>query len=148
MHRWTPFVRNFKGRHTGVNIEAQLSEMIGTFDFPEDIPIYAVNDNASNAKLAISLSTMLEYLCANHTLALAIKDTFRGSPDMQFAVDICKKLATFAHKSTVAEEMLKNKSNEMGVTYKKLIQSVETRWNSEYECMKSIIYLKNIIINL
>ena len=148
LHRWTPFVRNFHGRHTGANIEAELSEMVGTFEMPEEIPIYAVNDNAANAKLAISLSSMLEYLCNNHTLQLAIGDTFKAAPGMQSAVNICKKIATFVHKSTTAEEMLEAKCIEIGCNYKKLVQSVETRWNSEYDCIISVINLKNAIINL
>ena len=130
------------------NIEAELSEMVGGFKLPEEIPIYAVNDNAANAKLAITLSSMLEYLCNNHTLQLAIGDTFKAAPGMQSAVNICKKIATFAHKSTVGEDMLEAKCVEIGCKYKKLIQSVETRWNSEYDCIKSVSHLKNAIINL
>ena len=34
LHRWTPFVKNFHGRHTGANIEAELSEMVGSFKLP------------------------------------------------------------------------------------------------------------------
>ena len=111
LHRWTPFVRNFHGRHTGENIKAELTDMIGTFEMPEDIPIYAVNDIAANAKLAISLSSMLEYLCANHTLQLAIGDTFKDAKGMQSAVNICKKLATYVHKSTSGNELLEAKCN-------------------------------------
>ena len=119
LHRWTPFVKNFQGCHTGANIEAELSDMVGSFKMPEVIPIYAVNDNAANAKLAISLSSMLEYLCNNHTLQFAIGDTFKAAPGMQSAVNICKKMATFVHKSTVADQMLEAKCVEIGCKYKK-----------------------------
>ena len=148
LHRWTPFVRNFHDCHTGVNINAELSDMIGTFEMPEEIPIYAVNDNAANVKLAISMSSMNEYLCCNHTLQLAIGDTFKNVPGMQSAVDICKKVASYVHKSTLANEILENKCVEMNITYKKLIQSVATRWNSELDCMKSVLHLKEVLNKL
>lgn len=148
LHRWTPFVRNFHGRHTGENIKAELTDMIGTFEMPEGIPIYAVNDNAANAKLAISLSSMLEYLCTNHTLQLAIGDTFKAAAGMQSAVNICKKMATFVHKSTSGNELLESKCIEMKVKYRKLNQSVVTRWNSEFDCMKSVLHLKEVLIKL
>ena len=44
LHRWTPFVNNFTVKHTGMSPNAKLEDLIGTFDLPEEIPIWSVND--------------------------------------------------------------------------------------------------------
>ena len=72
LHRWTPYVRYFPDRHTGVNIKLTLDDMIGILDLARpgqshDIIKYVVNDNAANAVLAIQLSPNLsQVLCAIH----------------------------------------------------------------------------------
>ena len=74
--------------------------------------LFAVNDNAANAKLGVKLSGYLnQYLCVIHTLELATKDTSKNTPGMKELSKKTKKLGRFTHKSTVAtkEGMQKGK---------------------------------------
>ena len=49
-----------------------------------------------------------EYLCDNHTLQLAIRDTFDKVEGMQRLLKKCKDLAKMTHQSTsVANQQLK-----------------------------------------
>jgi hypothetical protein len=60
----------------------------------------------------------------------------------------CKDLASLTHQSTVAAELLESESKAQGINFRQLRQSVDTRWNSELDCMASILHLKTAIISL
>ena len=70
------FVRYFPEKHTGKNISVSLDNMIEALGLAiENIELFSVNDNASNMKLAIRMSSYLtEYNCDIHTLELVLKD--------------------------------------------------------------------------
>ena len=61
LHRWTPFVRHFPGRHTGERIALKLDNMIEELGLDDlEIKKWSVNDNASNQKKAIEDSNYLQ----------------------------------------------------------------------------------------
>ena len=100
LHRWTPYVAPFPARHTGKNIALGLDAMLEDLGFSgEQWELFAVNDNASNVKLAIRLSRHLkQYLCSIHTIELCVKGTFKKVPGMK---TVLKKL--LEHSPTLAQ---------------------------------------------
>ena len=87
-----------------------------------------------------------EYLCDNHTLQLVIKDTFDQVEGMKRLLKKCKDLAKMTHQSTsVANQQLKDKCKQMGIKFAKLKNPCETRWNSYYDCSRSVLRLKNVL---
>ena len=87
-----------------------------------------------------------EYLCDNHTLQLAIRDTFEQVEGMKRLLKKCKDLAKMTHQSTsVANQQLKDKCKQMGVGFAKLKNPCETRWNSYYDCGRSVLRLKSVL---
>ena len=58
----------------------------------------------------------------------------------------CKDLAKMTHQSTsVANQQLKDKCKELGVKFTKLLNPCETRWNSYFDCGRSILRLKVVL---
>ncbi|XP_065645717.1 E3 SUMO-protein ligase ZBED1-like [Hydra vulgaris] len=58
-------------------------------------------------KLAVKLSKRLDqYLCNNHILQCAVRDSFGMTAGMDDALQTCKDLASLTHQSTVAAECL------------------------------------------
>ena len=111
--------------------------------------MYCVNDQARNMKLAVKLSKRLnQYLCNNHILQCAVRDSFGMTAGMDDALQTCKDLASLTHQSTVAAEFLESESDAQGINFRQLRQSVDTRWNSELDCMASVLHLKSAIISL
>ena len=83
--------------------------------------LFAVNDNASNAKLGVALSAHLtQHLCDIHTLELVVKDAFNNTPGMKTLLKKTKKLAKYTHKSTVAARELKREAHHPNIRYRKL----------------------------
>ena len=150
LHRWTPYVRHFPDRHTADAIAVQLDEMIESLGLNDiDVDLYSINDNAANMKAAIRSSMyLLEYNCDIHTLQLGIVDTFKSVDGMKAVLDKSKQLATFTHKSPLAQGQLKKQANDDNLKFRKLKNPQETRWNSQHENMASVLHLKRSIIAL
>ncbi|XP_065662997.1 E3 SUMO-protein ligase ZBED1-like [Hydra vulgaris] len=78
LHHWTLHVQQFPGRYTGILIEEKLDSFLEELNLPADLPMYCVNDQARSMKLAVKLSKRLDqYLCKNHILQCAVRDSFR-----------------------------------------------------------------------
>ena len=150
LHRYTPYVRHFPGAHTGVCIALELDDMILELKLDSmDIVKYSVNDNASNQKKAIRESAyLIEYNCDLHTMQLLINDTFNEVEGMKNVLKSCKAIAKFTKQSTQAMEQLKKECKKRKIAFRKPKNSQETRWNSAYTCMESILHLKVILKDL
>ena len=144
LHRLTPFVKPFPEKHTGVNISLSLTDMIQQLSLNSgDIDLTCVNDNASNMKLGIKLTVGLDqYLCDNHTLELAVGDTFKNVDGMRNVLKKCRALAKFTHQSNVALQELKTEAAREGVPFRKLKNPPDTRWSGRYENLESVLHLK------
>ena len=147
LRRWTPYVKFFSDAHKAVHIKIALDEMIESLevDNPE-LKKYAVNDNAANAKAAIRLSSYLvQYLCDNHTLQLGVVDTFKSNiygAKTTEVLDKSKILSRLTHQSGPALRHLRAACSRLKVKFRKLKNPNETRWNSQHDCMKSTLRLK------
>ena len=147
LRRWTPFVKFFPEAHKAVQIKIALDEMIERLevDNPE-LKKYAVNDNAANAKAAIRLSNyLIQYLCDNHTLQLGVLDSFKSNiygAKTTEVLDKSKCLSKLTHQSGPALRHLRDACTRLNVKFRKLKNPNETRWNSQFACMKSTLRMK------
>ena len=154
MHRWTPYVRHFPEAHTGLAIKLSLDGMIEELGLDvTNILKVAINDNASNCKLAIKLSDYLvQYLCQIHTLQLGVGDTFKstyvGGANMDEVIKTGRSLANHLVKSGPDSLALKESCNEMKIKYTTVKNPNKTRWNSVHTMLKSIIKVKPALIKL
>ena len=168
LHRWTPYVKHFPDSHTGVAIKLKIEDMICALGLNEaNILKFVVNDNAANAVCAIKLSPDLnqvsfivlvwiifpfKVLCANHTLQLAINDTFEktavAGSEMTTVLKKTCTLANFVKRSGPATLSLKAACKEEGVPYTTLKNPNQTRWNSKYSNIASVLKLKIPLLKL
>ena len=115
-----------------------------------DIEKFCVTDNAANMVKAIRESRYLErYPCDIHTLNLCVDNTFDQTDGMNNVNKKCKALSKLTHQSTsVANEQLKTTCKRLGIKYKKLKNPNDTRWNSQYTNLESVLYLKTALQTL
>ena len=146
MLRFTPFVHPFHGHHTGLRISLELDDMLEELGFESTTDKVCVTDNAANMKVAIAESYHLrEYFCNIHSLQLAINDTFKNVDGMADALAKGRKIAKFCHQSVIAMDQLRKSALGLDVPFKTPKNPVATRWDSQYECMESILYLKDVL---
>ena len=122
-----------------MNLEAMVEELGLNSG---DIELVCVNDNASNMKLGIKLTPgMAQYICDNHSLELAVGDTFHNVEGMMNVLKKTKALSKFTHQSNVAFEELKKESSKEDVPFRKLKNPPDTRWSGRYDNLNSVLHL-------
>ncbi|XP_011880238.1 PREDICTED: zinc finger BED domain-containing protein 1-like [Vollenhovia emeryi] len=130
-------VSELNDRHTSENIKMWLLNILCEWNINIENVVVVVSDNAANIKKAITEAFGTEKHLPRfaHTLnlipAIIIKDDATVS-------EFCKKIkniVTYFKHSVVAADELRTQSNL------KLIQSVETRWNSTYDMLDRFIEL-------
>ena len=100
-------------------------------------------------KLGIRLSeNLIQYFCDIHTLQLGVEDTFREVTGMGNLLKNCKALATFTHQSPVAQAALEKAVKQENIPFRKLKNPGDTRWDSQYDTMVSVLHLKDVIKKL
>ena len=140
----------FPARHTGQNIALGLDAMLDDLGLNgDDWELFAVSDNAANAKLGIRMSKHLtQHLCTIHTLELGVKDTFKRTQGMKIVIGKTKAIGKFTHESTVATNELKKEAEKAGVKFKKISNPPTTRWSGYYMNLKSVYDLRKPLQSL
>lgn len=69
--------------------------------------------------------------CFAHTLNLIVTDAIKHDEDLAELIQV-KNIVSYFHKSSKATDNLKINRNRLNVPNHKLIQQVDTRWNSVY----------------
>uniref|UniRef100_A0A3B1JDP8 BED-type domain-containing protein n=1 Tax=Astyanax mexicanus TaxID=7994 RepID=A0A3B1JDP8_ASTMX len=119
----------FPGQHTADNICSQLTRIVEEWGIKGKI-VAVVTDNGANMVAAVRKAGWAHYPCFAHTLNLVVKDSLKAVPNL---VEIQKKtsaIVSFFHHSTTATSKLKEVQKQQKFPEQKLLQSVETRWNS------------------
>ena len=83
--------------------------------------------------------------CAIHTLQLVIND---GLFTQRFFNDIlknCRKIVGHFSHSPTASDILADIQNQLGLPQKKLVQDVQTCWNSTFYMLQSVFEQKNAL---
>lgn len=89
--------------------------------------VVVVTDNGANIKKAVrdTFGSARHIACFAHSINLVAEDTI----NLQDAISLCakiKRIVTYFKQSTIAADALRR------LTHLKLIQSIDTRWNSTF----------------
>lgn len=133
----------FQGSHTADAISRHLQRIIREWQFENKITL-AVSDNAANYVSAISDKLKWKHWgCFAHTLNLIVNKSLEPVQNILRKV---KNIVTFFRKSSVASEKLNESQKSFGALEpKKLVQEVETRWNSTFYMVERFVELENSV---
>ena len=126
--------------HSAVNIESSARKVQEEFDFK----LFALcTDNASPMKLAGKLLNVIHWLCFSHTLQLVVQESLKQKK-VKHALDSAKNLVSFFSRSSLATDALKKNQTKDDENKRPLclVQSVCTRWNSEYQMARRLLELR------
>jgi hypothetical protein len=96
------------GSHTVENIADALKEVKEQWSLPE---IIAVTDNAANEKKAFGILQWIRFGCYGHRINLVVKNALNAPKEIVNVIAKVqgRKLVTFFHQSSSANDMLKVK---------------------------------------
>ena len=124
--------------HTGLNISQELKQCVAEWNI-EDRIVAISTDNASNASNALQLCGWRHIPCLAHTINLEVKAAIASCDG---AVQLQKKIkdvVSYFHRSVKATDELKKVQAQLSIPEHKLIQDVETRWNSSFYMLERYV---------
>ena len=125
-------------RHTSENLAATLSGITNEWKITNKVAC-VVTDNANNMTGAIRLNHWKQLPCFAHTINLVVDSALKADPSVIEMRKACRDIVSFFHKSTNASSKLIAVQKQMSKEEHKLIQEVETRWNSTFYMLERIV---------
>ena len=117
-------------QHTAANIAEAMKNVLAQWGLDSSKLAGATVDNAANIQKAMVDILSLKCLgCFGHTINLCVKAGLKQR-QVETAVARCSRLVTFFRKSSRAAHILQTKQKALEKPKHKLIQEVDTRWNS------------------
>lgn len=140
-------------KHTAENILLSLDSMMAVFGIEgSDFSKYILLDNASNNKKAMRLSDdYLPVWCCNHTLQLAIGDSFKaklGQVSIKRILTKCKAVSKLVRRSEANRDALKEACEVTNTAFILPFKPGATRWNSKLMNVSDVVRLQPALQHL
>ncbi|XP_021959862.1 zinc finger BED domain-containing protein 4 [Folsomia candida] len=139
--------KHFSGEHSGQKISEVILDMLKSWDIPTNKVHTLVRDNGANIVKGLNDANLSNIGCFAHTIQLAFHDSVKAVSVKNLIAKSRKIVAKFTQSQKNSTLLLK-KQKDMGLTPKKLIQDVATRWNSTFYMLERLQDLKAIIASL
>ena len=125
-------------QHNAEKLEALLTSL-QQWNLDPGLLSCATVDNAANIQQAVTDVLLWECLgCFGHTINLCVKAGLKVS-QIATAIARCSRLVKFFRKSSRAAHILSEKQEALGINQNKLIQDVNTRWNSTHDMVQHVL---------
>ena len=129
--------RKIRNRHTGDNIAREIKKLMDEFQIVSCAAL--TTDNTSNMSVAAGILKYRHVGCFAHTLQLGIEDGLKV-PQISKTLSVSRQLVGHFNHSVIATDGLLSKQE--GPQKLKLIQDVQTRWNSSYLMIERLLKLR------
>ncbi|XP_076866846.1 E3 SUMO-protein ligase ZBED1-like isoform X1 [Brachyhypopomus gauderio] len=127
----------FPQAHTAENLACVKSSLMEEWGIKSKVTCL-VTDGASACGKNLKLR---HAVCIAHTLNLVVKKALELTPVLSTIRTKARKLVGYFRSSTTANEKLDLVQEHMRKPKKKLIQEVETRWNSTFQMLERVAEL-------
>ena len=123
---------------TAENLATELSSVTNEWEITDKI-VCVVTDNASNIVAAVRLNGWKHMPCFAHMLNLIVQDSINGDSQLTGIQKKCRNILSYFHRSSKATNKLVTIQSRLKLEPHKLIQDVETRWNSLFYMFERMI---------
>ncbi|GBN64396.1 Zinc finger BED domain-containing protein 1, partial [Araneus ventricosus] len=125
----------FTESHTSENLAIELKKVADEWNIKDKI-VLCVSDNAANITKAIKeILQWRHFGCLAHTINLAVKNSLEVHENVKDLIKKIKSIVTHFKRSTKSSNKLTEIQKQNGLQPKKLINDVETRWNSTFDML-------------
>lgn len=115
--------------HTAENIAVELKRIADEWEITAKV-VALVTDNAANVVAAVRIVGWKHIPCFARTLNLIVQAGISADTLLAPLKKKCKDIVSFFHHSAKATDKLREVQKQLGIPEGKLIQEVDTRWNS------------------
>ncbi|KAG9261818.1 zinc finger BED domain-containing protein 4-like [Astyanax mexicanus] len=128
-------VGKFPKSHSAENLAEVKTALMAEWGIQKKVRCL-VTDAAPNMVACAGLLKMRHTICIAHALNLIVKKAIDQTPGLEHIRSKARKIAGYFRSSTTAKERLFQMQGQMGRPTLKLIQEVETRWNSTFAMLQ------------
>ncbi|XP_067283555.1 zinc finger BED domain-containing protein 4-like [Pseudorasbora parva] len=137
--------KQFRGSHTSQAIAHVFEEMLQTWGIPKTSVHVVLRDNAKNMIKAMNDAGLPSLPCVAHTLQLAVHEGLLAQRSIADAIAVGRKIVGHFKHSALAYSLLEDIQGQLNQPIKRLQQDVQTRWNSTYYMLQSLIEQKRVL---
>ncbi|GBM98927.1 hypothetical protein AVEN_201370-1, partial [Araneus ventricosus] len=130
-----------EGSQNAGKIATVIHETLEGMDCRKKV-VTIVTDNLQSMIYAAEILKIKHLPCFAHTLNLVMTDAFKIT-EFEILINKCKKIVSFFKHSTLASDTLKSIQKECNKKQLKLVQQVDTRWNSTFYMLERIRVIRN-----
>ncbi|XP_030584252.1 zinc finger BED domain-containing protein 1-like [Archocentrus centrarchus] len=130
-------VHPFPRSHTAENIAAVVQELMVEWGIGGKVRCL-VTDAAQNMTATARILKVRHAVCIAHALNLIVKKSIDATPGLDDIRSRVRRTVAYFKSSTTAKECLQQVQVQMGRPVMKLMQEVETWWNSTFEMLQQI----------
>ncbi len=134
-------VRRFYQTHTAQHLMEAKTMLMSEWGITSKVQCI-VTDNASNMILSAQLLKLRHIPCFAHNLNLIVKKALDQTPLFNEIRQKSRKIVGLFRSSCKAKDKLVEMQGLMGRQTLKLIQEVETRWNSTFDMLQRLYDLR------
>ncbi|KAI2645626.1 Zinc finger BED domain-containing protein 4 [Labeo rohita] len=137
--------KQLRGSHTSQAIVHVFEEMLQTWGIPKTLVHVVLRDNAKNMIKAMNDAGLPSLPCVAHTLQLAVHEGLLAQRSIADAIAVGQKIVGHFKHSALAYSRLEDIQGQLNQPIKRLQQDVQTRWNSTYYMLQSLIEQKRVL---
>ena len=127
----------FPKSHTADNISAAKRSLMEEWGIEGKVTSI-VTDAGANMVASVRSLNLRHVICFVHALNLVVKKSLDATPVLADIRSRSRKVVTYFKTSTTAKEKLREVQEQMQGPVHKLIQEVDTRWNSTYHMLQRL----------
>ncbi len=130
-------VQHFPLTHSSAHIAEATSTLMAEWEITEKVS-GMVTDGAHNIVASVNQLHIRHIYCYAHMLNLVVKKSLSQTPELESMHTRARKIVGHFKLSTTAKEKLCAMQTSMGMPQMKLIQEVDTQWNSTFTLFQRV----------
>lgn len=131
---------HFVGSHTGINISAKIKNLLESWNLEKSHIFLIIRDGGANIVKGCNDLGVESFSCFIHSLQLVFLSSLKSQRAVNDAKAVARKIVGhFSHSLLSVCDKLKLIRNDLNLPNKKLIQYVQTRWNSSFYMLERLI---------
>lgn len=139
--------QEFSGSHTAAALAGAFNNMLESWNIPKDRVHVILRDNAQNMAKGMKDAGLPSLGCMAHSLQLVVKEGLLSQRAIRDILAMGRRIVGHFKHSPLSYSRLQDIQKQLGQPLHRLQQDVETRWNSSFYMLQSLLEQKCVLLS-